>query len=169
MGKTVFDRAISTFLCNIRSSWSQVRGLASQVPKIDVDEFLADWAQASWEMLVEAAVSAERGEPVYLAFYGEGADCNGWSCRVWCPDALPTHAVHVVPASGTELLDVLSGHSIRWPAQGFELDRFVSLSEDGWYREAPPFDHVLVYEDEVDLVVALDEVAFLLVEVRGET
>lgn len=46
---------------------------------------LDDWLQANWEIIVEAPLN------VFLEPYGDGADCNGASSRVWEPAKLPTH------------------------------------------------------------------------------
>lgn len=57
-------------------------------------EFLAEWAQVNWEMVVEAVVA--RTDKVFIDPYGDGADCNGASSRIWMPDAASTHVVSVV-------------------------------------------------------------------------
>ena len=123
-----------------------------------------DWAQANWEFLVESALSWE--EAVYLEVYGDGADCNGASSRVWCPDAVPTHQVRCFPVDGVPLIDLLSGES-RVYGDGVPLDRFVSITSSGWYDLAPPLDHVLVVEDGVERVFQASRVRFALSDLRS--
>lgn len=55
------------------------------------DEILNDWMQANWELLVESRVCQPGLE--FLTVYGDGADCNDGSSRVWFPEALATHGV----------------------------------------------------------------------------
>jgi hypothetical protein len=160
---TSLQTAILTFVSLLRSSWLQVYELGRLVPGREASEYVSDWAQASWEMLVEAAVSP-RGD-IYLEPYGEGADCNDVGSRVWRPGMPSTHAVHIVPSQGRELLDNLTGTILTVPAIGLPLDQFVMLSDNGWYRSEPPFDRVLIHQESREKVVSIDEVDFLLVEI----
>lgn len=166
---TVLRRAVFTFIELLRSSWLQVHELAEVVPRRDTSEFLSDWAQSSWEMLVEAAVAASSGETIYLQPYGEGADCNEVGSRVWRPGVVSTHAVHIVSSSGSDLQDVLTKSTFKLPHGSIPLEQFVTPSEDGWYRPEPPFSHVLIYLDEIEKVVPVVDIEFFLKEVaRGE-
>jgi len=163
----IIQRAVLTFIQLLNSSWLEVRELAEAVPNRDTSEFLSDWAQASWEMLVEAAAASSNGETVYLQPYGEGADCNEIGSRVWCPGVASTHALHISPLHGLELQDVLTGGAFTPPPGGVPLDQFVTPA-DGWYRSEPPFSHVLVYLEEREKVVPVVSVRFLLAEIARE-
>jgi len=164
MDDALLRSAISTFTSLLRSSWLQIHNLGLAVPGRDASEYVADWAQASWEMVVEAAVSSP-DQIVYLEPYGAGADCNDIGSRVWQPGVSSTHVVHAVPLNGEELCDRLTGDAFVVPTDGVAMDQFVTLSENGWYQDVPPFDHVLIHHQGREKVVALDEVDFILVEI----
>lgn len=157
---TLLRTAVLTFVSLLRSGWSDVYELGRSVPGRDASEYVADWAQASWEMLVEAAVSPNGN--TYLEPYGDGADCNSVGSRVWRPGVSSTHAVHILPRDGGELRDGLTGTMFPLPERGIAIDRFVALSEDGWFKPEPPFDHVLVHQNGREKVVPISEVEFLL-------
>ena len=157
------QRAVLTFVAVLRDSWTHVRDLVGGVCGQDPDCFLSDWAQATWEMLVEASVWRD-GE-VYLEPYGEGADCNDVGSRVWRPGVVSTHGVHCIPVNGNSLRDVLTGETFKVADTGYALEQFVTATEDGWYRVNPPFDHVLLYRDGRDTVVRLEDVRFTLVRI----
>lgn len=137
--------------------WSTIAKVASDS---SADNLLNDWCQSSWEMVVEAALSAK--QPIFLEVYGEGADCNGESSRVLYPDKKPSHRIEIKTTKDT--VDVINGQKVKAGHQVW-FDRFVTKSE-GWYREEPPFDHVLVLVNESEAVIPLDEVVFVLVEVE---
>ncbi len=152
--------ALVVFREALMSSWDRVQQLALTIPGRGAEEFLSDWAQATWEMLVEAAVSSEA--PVYLEPYGEGADCNDIGSRVWHPGVSSTHSIRCVPVDGNTFQDALTGRTLLAPSGGLVLDQFVTLTENGWYRPGPPFDYVLALQDNTELVLPLDRVKFLL-------
>lgn len=159
--------ALDAFLTVLRSSWHSVRSGLVETAGWD-ESVLNDWAQANWEMIVEAALSRE--QQVILDVYAGGADCNDPSSRVWQPEVRPTHAVacFTLRADGVTR-DYLTGLDIKMPSAGLRLTEFVALTEDGWYRAEPPFDHALVDSDGVEAVVSLAEVSFFLVEVETST
>jgi hypothetical protein len=150
--------AIATFVQTLNASWTEV----GELEKLAKQEgLLADWAQASWEALVEASVPFVSRQP-RLAIYGDGADVHSGSSRFSFPDDLPTHQVRCKPANGT-VLDRLSGEPIPKVEDGYALDRFVSVSGN-WYFDKPPFDHALVESNGHEHVVALDGLKWELVE-----
>ncbi|MDQ0448834.1 hypothetical protein [Methylobacterium aerolatum] len=105
------------------------------------DYLLDDWLQANWEVMVEARTEK------YILHYGEGADCNGTSCRVWLPEILPTHQI--------ACRDLTSGlqHKfikfIRWDGQK--------------YSEDTPLTHILCNYDPL-VVLVIEQVELILVE-----
>lgn len=117
----------------------------------------ADWLQANWELLVENLVSGE----VVLDTYGDGADCNGSSSRVLYPDRLATHQIICEPLSGGQVYDILNDQQLD-ALQDIIFDRFVSIGDDGWYYELPPFDKILADHTGENVVIAVSEVDFQL-------
>lgn len=160
------QKSIFTFLSLLRESWGSVLELGKTIPNRAPEEFVADWMQASWEMIVEAALS--QNGIIFLEPYGDGADCNEVGSRVWRPGMASTHAVHCVSTEGKESFDVLTGKKICFPEDGYALDKFVTASNDGWYLAEPPFNHVLFFKDGKDTVVKLDDVEFVLKKLANE-
>ena len=161
------DAALDVFLTVLRSSWESVR--SGLVDSAGWDEsVLNDWAQANWEMIVEAALSREGR--VVLDVYATGADCNDRSSRVWRPELLPTHAIACRSTRHDGVVrDLLTGQDIESPSTGLRLTEFVALTPDGWYAAQPPFDNALVDCRGVELVVSLSDVSFVLVEAKSST
>lgn len=123
------------------------------------DEFWNDWVQANWEAFVEARL----GPGLFLEVYGEGADCNGASSRVWMPDAVPTNSVVCVPRNGKAdaVRDALSGKDVPIPRTGLALEELVALAGT-WYARRPPFDHALVEVGGATHLFKLEDVTFNL-------
>jgi hypothetical protein len=119
-----------------------------------------DWAQSTWELLVERAFPAEAR--IFLEPYGAGADCNGASSRITFPEAQPTHGVFCFARSGAAVRDLLSGQPLELPAGGVLLDEFVTW--DGrWYQRASPFDSArMPLQGGREAVVPLEDVRFEL-------
>ncbi|MBK9261551.1 MAG: hypothetical protein IPM54_17315 [Polyangiaceae bacterium] len=161
---TRLNQAIGVFLTVLRAGWHPMTALAQQMAGRDKEEVLADWAQANWEMIVEAAVAVN--PQTFIEQYGEGAECNARGYRVWEPDAEPTHAVHCVLRDGNGICDVLLGEYVQFPDTGLQLDRFASRSANGWYLECPPFDHVLLRTGGRDVLVPLKDVRFTLKKIE---
>jgi len=105
------------------------------VEKDETEEFLIDWLQANWEMIVEASIPPEFSPR--LEHYGEGADCNGISCRVWEPNAISNYQIVCVPKNDHQIIDVLSGKKVEGK---LILEEFCSIRDD-WYVTAPPFEY----------------------------
>lgn len=135
----VLDLALGTFLDVLRSGWVSVGDLAA-LKGVAAEVLRADWAQANWEAIVEAAVSEGH---LYIEPYGDGADCNSIGSRVWMPGAKSTHVVSCYPLAGISVVDRLLGQDVTFPGEGLPVDRFACLTDEGWYEERPPFDHVL--------------------------
>ncbi len=150
--------AVDTFLHVLRACWTELGSLASRLEERQ-SEFLSDWMQATWESVVEASVAS--GSRTFIEPYGDGADCNTTGSRVWMPGVESTHAVCCVARQGGSVKDVLTGERVELN-EGWPVDRFVSRTGDGWYREELPFDHVLVLADGGEAVFDLNEVRFIL-------
>jgi len=99
-----------------------------------------DWLQANWELIVEGLLDDKN---IVLNVYGDGADCNGESSRVLYPDRQQTHRLICKPLVGKHVYDVLNEQSLDVTQDDIVFDRFVSIGDDGWYYELPPFNKIL--------------------------
>ena len=102
------------------------------------DDLYHDWLQANWEILVESLICISGSE--YLEIYGEGADCNELSSRVWRPQSLPTHFIRVSLIKDT--IDVFTDQILKMEDfNNIEIMLDQYFSWDGkQYSEKPPFD-----------------------------
>lgn len=123
-------------------------------------EFLINWMQANWEMIVEASIPPQHG--VYLEHYGIGADCNGNSCRVWYPEAVSNFQAICVPKSKTKVIEVISGQEL-FEKDEYVFDEFCTI-KDNWFEQSPPFDHVKIQTKGTSLpepcIISLDTISF---------
>lgn len=119
-----------------------------------------DWLQTNWELIVENGASSD--EVVYLQVYGDGADVHSPSSRVTLPSKLPTHHVCCLSKSGGPIKDYLNKELFTLPDKGLPLERLVSMGDDGWYYEKPPFDKVLILSGEIEQVFDLSELTFVV-------
>jgi hypothetical protein len=157
--KLDIDAIVRGFARLLSKSWPDVQEIAHLV---GTGSYVQDWVQANWEMFVEGALPPGK---VFLEVYGEGADCNAGSSRVYRPQAIATHAVMCVPRTGeAEVIDVLSNSPFRLRLNGLWLEEFVSM-EGTWFTAKPPFDCVLVDDDGQERVIRSDAVVFRLGEV----
>jgi len=99
-----------------------------------------DWLQANWELIVEGLLDDRN---IVLEVYGDGADCNGESSRVLYPDRQATHRLICKSLDSKYVYDALNEQSLDITQDDIIFDRFVSIGEDGWYYELPPFDKIL--------------------------
>lgn len=102
------DEIVRNFQQFLEASWQSVESTLPLTP--EGEHFRLDWLQANWEILVEAVIRLDGIS--FLEFYGEGAECNGASSRVWKPDAEATHRICCVPKDGSEVTDLVTGWSI---------------------------------------------------------
>lgn len=156
--------SVRAFLKLLNAGWTDVSSLqvGTNQPSL-----LDDWAQASWEAIVEGTIPFS-GQPVRLVVYGNGADLHGGSSRFSFPGDNATHQVRCQPV-GDNVVDCLSGRLLPYLGygQGYALDRFVSMS-GAWYKEGPPFDHALLERQDCEYVIALDQLDWLLIEVTSD-
>ncbi len=154
-GRISTDDVVRNFRDFLTSSWPWLTALSALSFKSGLD--LDDWLQANWEILVEAALCATPVE--FLSVYGDGADCNGASSRVWMPDAPPTHEIHCAARLRDTARNELDDDLIT--PKEWEFSKFVSFN-NSQYDQSPPFDHVLLEKGERLAVVRLDDVLFQL-------
>ncbi len=146
------DVLVRQFADFLSLSWEQVKKAEVHT---QTGSFVIDWLQANWEMLVEGALPPKG---TYLEVYGEGADCNGTSSRVYLPDATATHRVVCLPRHDA-VTDLLSADLSPLPKTGLVLEQLVTM-EGTWYKEAAPFDCVLVDDGGTSRVFLLEDVKF---------
>ena len=120
------------------------------LPCDNYETFKDDWLQANWELIVEGFLG---DSDFVLLQYGDGADVYGTSSRVLFPDRAYNHLFICCPRPGEPVRDCLGGHMINSQANEIVFDRFVSMGDDGWYHETPPFDMILGNHAGKDVVV----------------
>ncbi len=106
-------------------------------------------------------IESQCGENVFLEVYGDGADSNGSSSRVLYPNKLPTHKIICKSSEATNIHDVLNDIYLN-DVDELVFDRFVSIGNDGWYYESPPFDKVLIFQKGVKRVIEFNKLEFLV-------
>ena len=108
----------------------------------DTQELLDDWKQANWEVIVEFRLKYLKLIDGFIDVYGNGADCNGASSRVFLPDALPTSAVQIKP--------------------NYIFHSFGTLN-NGYFIQEPPFDYVKGENPKTgELILPLHQVTFCI-------
>ena len=122
------------------------------------DGYFYDWAQASWELLVERIVCSPNES---FVIYGSGSDYEAdIHSRVFFHKAEATH--EIICLSKSTAIDSISGAEVDLTM--FDFDAFVSINEE-WFDISPPFNHILLTEkgaveaDYVQVVVPIDQVS----------
>lgn len=129
--------------------------LAKLISRID-DELIDDWLQSNWEILVESQVCKPGTE--FLEVYGEGADCNASSSRVWLPDALPTHRILVCLEKDST--NLLTGSVINKTSNvPIVFDRFVSWDGE-YYGYDGSLNSLLADLSGEELLLPIDNIKF---------
>lgn len=93
----------------------------------DPNDISDDWHQSNWEIIVEYNLTKMTGNLVILEPYGNGADCNKHSSRVWMPNYIATHRIVCRIKDTGEML---------------KFNNFVGFDERGRYGNISPFTHV---------------------------
>ena len=138
----------------IELSWPAIDSI--EYKGLEKQDFIADWIQANWEILVELPLF--KGTSKFLEVYGEGADCDPLSSRVWKPQAKPTNAIYIKSKNSTALIDEINGEDIR---EEMLFGKFIAWSDNKYY-EAPPFNAILIENESGEHVVSLNKVQFFL-------
>ena len=155
---TQIDNLVREFAGFLDESWDRISRLAKDT---QTGSYIQDWCQANWETIVEGAL--EPPGIVYLECYGEGADCNGASSRVYLPKQSATHSVHCVSYERDSAVhDLISDKHISLGKQGLPLEELASQS-DTWFERKPPFDCVLVIDQGTEILLRIKSVRFILV------
>ena len=122
------------------------------------DSLRIDWLQVNWEMLVERQVANSK---IILEPYGDGAD-NGKSSRIQDIHKIPNHIIRCISKKNSLILDSLNDVEIDLQAQILAFDRFATLKDNGWYYEEPPFDKVLCFLNEKEVIIDVQDIEFRL-------
>lgn len=134
------DHNVRLFQDLICAAWPSVQ---SAEPLQDDGDFLADWLQVNWALIVERPL--QQADEIVLARYGTLATAGQ---RVVC-----------VSKSGEQMFDLLGQIRIASPAVSMrELVTMVG----GAYYPTVPFDCVLVDDGGIERVVGADDVRFEL-------
>lgn len=129
--------------------------LAKLSSRID-DELIDDWLQFNWEILVESQVCKKGTE--FLEVYGDGADCNASSSRVWLPEALPTHRVLVILEKDSA--NLLTGRIIaNNNNEPIVFDRFVSWDGEHYGYDGP-LNSLLADKSGEELLLPIEHTKF---------
>lgn len=147
------DDALETFRRFLDASWPQVEIVIGSI--MDPESWLGDWCQANWELLVEAQLCSTPRE--ILEIYGDGADCNSPSSRVWLPAAKATHVVRCQARGRTSLEDLIKQEEI--PLDKCVFHKFVRFV-NGKHGDGSPFDHVLLEADGEVYLTDKDSIEF---------
>lgn len=147
--------------------WPEV---TEAVPSESREELLNDWLQFQWEMLVEWPLRIRDGE-LTLGFYGDGADGASSHIR---EISQHTHWVCCRPLQGDELPLLLDGTLIRFPETGLQFEKFAQCEAGQWTIDAPPWDSVVLYGDEIQefqvpLAFKIEDVKFCLQRVKSKS
>ena len=168
MQNNLVSQAIENFRQQLIASFQYTKRafeLDSQNSDSDsFEDYFNDWAQVSWELLVERVICQSKES---LEIYADGSDYErAEHSRVFYRDMQATHKVICIVNAGAK--DLLTGESVC--AAHYEFDRFVDV-ENGFYILGPRFDYVLLNENNNqqyrEVVVCIDQVKWQVLEVRG--
>jgi hypothetical protein len=137
------DHNVRLFQDLLVAAWPTVQ---SAEPLQDDGDFLADWVQANWEIIVERPLL--QADDVTLAAYGrERGERRG------------SHVIVCVSKSGEQMFDLLG--RIRIAAPQVILRELVTMVGAQYYPTVP-FDCALVDDGGIERVVGADDVRFEL-------
>ncbi len=148
---------ISGFISFLNKSIPVIDEICSHLDEIEGEEFVNNWLQANWELIVEAQVTVNE---CYLEVYGDGADLYGGSSRILFKDKLPTHQVLVLNKKGNTMhLDKISNTLINTANTVFHS--FVNF-ENGKFCLKTPLNSVLLEGENGIVLIDLNEVDFFV-------
>ncbi len=150
------DKAIRVFVEFLNSSWSQVEEILMNRDYTTNEDSVDDWLQANWELLVERKILKINE---YLEVYGDGADFNGESSRITDPSELPTYRVAIKAINNNKIFDYLNKEDVL--LNNVTFDKIVGF-KNGFYTLKPEFKYVLIVDNELERVLAIEDVKFEL-------
>lgn len=149
------DQVIRTFQKFLNTSWESIESILSNSSD-ERETTLADWFQANWECLVETSLCHEA--ECFLEIYGDGAECNGNSSRVWNPNILPTHEIYCHTNAHQTIIDILSNKEVTHIEQ-FSFSQFLSWNGKH-YGSSAPFDYALLENDKNEIIIEVKHIIF---------
>lgn len=106
------------------------------------DEYMAEFYQANWEVMVETRLKALELIQSFIDVYGEGADSNGNSSRVSLPHAIPKNSVQM---------------------QKYYVFHSYGTMVQGYYQMGYPYDFVKAeHPDGTEIIIAVNEADYLI-------
>lgn len=147
------NKIVRQFKLFVETSWPSVMSVFEE--NSEAENLLSDWLQANWELIVEASIF--QGGSGYLEVYGDGADCNDPSSRVWMPEAVTTHRIFCRSGTGKSVKDFVTETHVEIDDLSFE--HFVSW-DGSLYSHSPPFEYVLMSNDKDIFIIQLDDISF---------
>ena len=151
----MIEKAVIQFRKIIIDGWWHIKELSENHADFRHNVF-SDWAQGSWETIVETYLHINC-QGIRLAVYGDGADLYPACSRISFQDDLPTHAIFCKVKNNRAVFDKITGVAIHADSQEMLFDRFVTI-KDGWHYEMPPFDCVMLRNNEEMRVLSIDDV-----------
>ena len=149
------DQIIHNYRNFLLSSWRNITFITELLNEQDKEEFINDFCQANWELMVEGPLCSPGG---YLEAYGYGADSNGASSRILYPDQVPTHKI-VCNKIKDNVINKFNGLILK--EETLDFDGFVNNKNNSYLFE-PPFDHVLINLSTEHIIVSLEDVRFTI-------
>lgn len=153
-----------TQLSNLNVVIEQFRSFLNQnldnVNEMLEPDIVNDWIQANWEILVESKLCVCADQ--FLAVYGDGADCNESSSRVWNPSSMPTH--QLVCSFTEDAVDQLSKKPVD-NILGFnkylEFESFCSWDNtSNQYAFDTPLEYAICNFNDDLLIVGIEKIKF---------
>lgn len=154
------NELVERFRALLVSSWTVIEQSARE----NRDEnFLTNWFQANWEMMLEGDLSQRLGHLVVLAPYGDGAEGMYYGVpdgtevfdRVSLPTVRPNYIVVGLDKGVVR---------VECAAPRYAVSVFGAFLDDGRFKMAPPFDVCILTDDEgVEHAVNVDLLDYWLV------
>lgn len=153
----IVDEVLFEFLGFLNISWAAVDDLSKKFRR--QEEFIDDWLQANWEILVESVLLEGAG---YLDVYGDGAEMNDPSSRILKPEKLPTHRIGCQRKNQANPRNLANNEQVdpsRWAFWGF-------VHWDGRvYKKEPEFNAVLLEGADEVAIVRVEDLKFVVLPV----
>ena len=155
----IVDAVLFEYLKFLNSSWPAANDFGKRF--LQHEEFIDDWLQANWELMVESVLLDGAG---YLEVYGDGAEINDPSSRILRPEELPTHKIGCRRKGLTNPYNLVNNQQIDLHEMGF----WGFVHWDGLvYRKEPEFNAVL-FETASDIaIVKVEDLEFVVLPLNS--
>lgn len=149
--------AINIFSRFLNRNWDIIYPLLYDNLYCNQEDFMNDWVQVNWELLVERNVLNINE---FLEAYGEGADFYSDSSRMTDIKSQPTHFIKVIIPKA---IDILNNLEIK--NKEYKFDRLTGF-KNNFYINQPPFDYVCIDDMGIERVFNLAQVNFEIQETK---